>query len=864
MSLASWAAALRIARREAWRGKLRSLLVIALIGVPVLILTAADVIYQTYDLSPTDRTDRQIGQADAWIDWVGQGVVTVDPGGSGYSFTGPSAPGAPQVPTTTGLLAKLPPGSRAIEYRESSTSTTFVTPAGLSDATMVGFDYRSPIADGMIRQDAGRAPRTSDEVAISRTIAHDTGLGVGDTLRTTAPAHTYRIVGIVTDRNWYDSPRLYSLPTAVAAPAAGDLTGAPLASWLVDTPDPLNPSQVDALGRSGYAAMTRESYLHPPPETSARPSTKAIATSTVIGGMVLLEIVLLAGPAFAVGARRRRRELALVSAVGGNRAHLRRVVLADALVLGATAGVVGAAGGVALAAGLEGWTLRFANTLPGSFDVPFLHLAGLLLVSIGTAVLAALAPAVRAARTDVVAALAGRRGVLRTRAWVPLSGAAVAALGAAIVLGTFGAASATSLLFGVALVEVGLIITSPAVIAFVARLARWLPLSGRIALRDASRNRAAAAPAVAAVMASVIGAMAAGIGTASAAAQNRANYLPSLPQRDSYIELAAHPDAANAALAALRKAVPDAHATVVHTVAGSCDVATDQTKTCVTINAGRSAADAGPSGWFGLLPGTMIDDGSGLDAILGRHDSAAIAALRAGRVLVTDPAYLRSGRVFLEALAVTYKAGAGPAPATPRHTTTAPASLLTHGYQGFQVIVPPVVAARLHVAAAPVGVLETSDHPLTAAQRQALAAALAATGPGLQFDTEHGYSDSTLWLPYGMVGAAALIAILAALIATALANIDSRDDLTVLASVGASPGTRRVLSFSRAAVIAGIGTVIGAIAGILPARAWVKSIGAPVVIPWTAVGAAVVGIPLLAAVLAWLFTRARLPSERAA
>jgi putative ABC transport system permease protein len=38
-------------------------------------------------------------------------------------------------------------------------------------------------------------------------------------------------------------------------------------------------------------------------------------------------------------------------------------------------------------------------------------------------------------------------------------------------------------------------------------MGRWVPLAPRIALRDASRNRTAAAPAVSAVMAAVVGSL---------------------------------------------------------------------------------------------------------------------------------------------------------------------------------------------------------------------------------------------------------------------------------------------------------------------------------------------------------------------
>ena len=45
-------AVLRIARRDARRARGRSLLVVAMIALPVLGVTAADVVARTYELSP--------------------------------------------------------------------------------------------------------------------------------------------------------------------------------------------------------------------------------------------------------------------------------------------------------------------------------------------------------------------------------------------------------------------------------------------------------------------------------------------------------------------------------------------------------------------------------------------------------------------------------------------------------------------------------------------------------------------------------------------------------------------------------------------------------------------------------------------
>src|ERR671920_672785 len=61
----------------------------------------------------------------------------------------------------------------------------------------------------------------------------------------------------------------------------------------------------------------------------------------VIGGVMLFTLPpLLVGPAFAVGAPRQRRTLALAATNGAETRQLRRTVLAQALVLGATGAVV--------------------------------------------------------------------------------------------------------------------------------------------------------------------------------------------------------------------------------------------------------------------------------------------------------------------------------------------------------------------------------------------------------------------------------------------------------------------------------------------------------------------------------------------
>jgi putative ABC transport system permease protein len=127
-----------------------------------------------------------------------------------------------------------------------------------------------------------------------------------------------------------------------------------------------------------------------------------------------------------------------------------------------------------------------------------------------------------------------------------------------------------------------------------------------------------------------------------------------------------------------------------------------------------------------------------------------------------------------------------------------------------------------------------------------------------------------------LIGAAALITIGAAAIGTGLAAADGRADLSTLAAVGASPRLRRALSVSQSWVIAGLGSLLGALVGIGAAFAVIEGNnqqdwrrlwpGSPVepVMPWLTLGIVLVAVPLVAILGAGLLTRSRLPVERRA
>ncbi|MET3721092.1 hypothetical protein [Arthrobacter sp. UYEF21] len=85
-----------------------------------------------------------------------------------------------------------------------------------------------------------------------------------------------------------------------------------------------------------------------------------------------------------------------------------------------------------------------------------------------------------------------------------------------------------------------------------------------------------------------------------------------------------------------------------------------------------------------------------------------------------------------------------------------------------------------------------------------------------------------------------------------------------LAGVGAAPRLRKALAGSQALMTAGLGTVLGSVAGVIPALLLVTATGMAraAVMPWLHLAALLLAVPLTGAALAWLFTRAKLPVSR--
>ncbi|SCG70426.1 ABC transporter permease [Micromonospora coxensis] len=896
-AVGSWRAALRIARREARRARRRTALVLAMIALPVLALSFVAATYDMSTLTRAERLDQRIGAADVELRWISETPVVQDAWGEGvYPAGGEERPRT--RPVTAGeITALLPPGSRIAPVRWWIPFEVRVGD-GLVALTGRALDLTDPVAGSTARLRAGRTPDRPDEIAVSAAALRELDVDLGGVVTLADGSRAYRVVGMVEFPD--DLGATAALPPgATPAPPAGAYDG----SWLVDLPGPVDAALAARLNARGITVSART----PVPGATAVPEghlpgalvsdAEGTGSALLVGGLGLLEVVLLVGPAFAVGVRRRRRDLALVAVAGGDAVHLRRIVLADGVVLGGVGAALGVLLGVALALAARPLVEEYVMQARfGGYRVFPAALATIAAVAVLAGVLAALAPAWTAARQDVVAGLAGRRTVPpHRRRWLVL-GVTLTVLGTATA--ALGAHRGTPLviLTGLVLGELGLVFTTPTLVGLLARTGRLLPLAPRIALRDASRNRSSAAPAISAVMAAVAGSVAVGVWVASDDARSRAAWQPGVPpghvvlyragsaEADDLPALPSVADRVRGVLAAdsvARIDVPvcarphrDEQCTV-HAVLPPEQVCPFEVEALRTAEVRRRAqADprcrSMPEPTGVSLP-VLVDDGSVLPALTDappEEVARASAVLRAGGAVVTDPRRVRDGTVTVAMSRV----GEGPEP--PATTTVAlPGYVLRGGLPVDRLVLSTPAATRLGLAVEPLGyAVETHAVP-TASQQRRLTADLRPLGSfWVEVDTgptDSGQRPLLLLLAAG----AGIITLGAAGVATGLAAAEGRRDLSTLAAVGASPRMRRVLSLCQAGVIAGLGSVLGILAGLGStvviltsvnrqyADSWPVQAPYPLVVPWLTLGV-LVFVPLVAMLGAGLFTRSRLAVER--
>jgi putative ABC transport system permease protein len=451
------------------------------------------------------------------------------------------------------------------------------------------------------------------------------------------------------------------------------------------------------------------------------------------------------------------------------------------------------------------------------------------------------------------------------------------------------------ILCGVILFELGLVAFTPALVGLVARLGRWMPVALRIALRDTSRNRTAAAPAISAVMAAVVGTIAIGVVFISANAKDAAE-IAGQPGDVMVYQISKDSPGGERAVPAdaierLRAVMPVAstHDIKLPTCTGQCFVhpkvpaavacpyAGDVLRRPPNPDEQRAArADQRCDGvgqvhrYFG---GTYGND-NGLVVVLDAASAGAMvsmpaedveavnAAMRGGAVVVSDARYLDNGRAML---------GIGEFGSDePERIVNAPGFLLPHGAESPIAMLTSQTATTLGFGVIPFGTLVKTSRMPTVDEQDAAQAAL-----GSEYSLivdRSSEPDKTILVVLAIV--AAVITLGTAAFATGLLAADGRADLATLGAVGASPRMRKALSLSQSGVIAGLGSLLGAAAGLGVSTAvlaalnqrfadsWPSPTPFPIEVPWLNVALAVIAVPLLAMLGASLLTRSQLPIER--
>jgi putative ABC transport system permease protein len=797
-----WRPLVRLAVRDARRDRWRTLLIVVAVALPVAGLVGAMALFDTFTPTPEDRAAAQLGAADLSI-LLGEGPAGADP--------------------LAELAAVLPAGSRLEPIQQAEDEA--LLPGGrrigvlLADAPLTG----DTLAAGMLQVVAGRAPTGPDEIAVTRPLAERLEVGLGDELAfSTRPP--VEVVGVTLPPDATEVRLVHVAPGSLADEA---LTSQVLVAFPSGSEPPdlhAAVGQVDGV----IATVLREEILAYRYEAGER------WAATIVGGLALVEVALIAGAAFAVSVRRRQRELGLLAAAGGSRRHVRSVVL----LTGAAAGLVGSAVGVAVAclavvAGMP-WLRSLAiRALDGPrFDVPWIVAVAAL--GVVAAVAGAWLPARGVARLPVTTALAGQRptSVPSSRSLVAGVLLVAAGLGLVVLAVTAGLVADGGLVFlvGVVLVVLGAGLASPWLLEQLGRLAPRLPVGPRLALRDAARFRTRNGPIVTAAMAGLaatvtVSAVFVSFDTAMAEA-----YEPSVARDHLVIQAWSDQPVAEQVAATLGgtpvdvigtglEATSEVDAPGLATPASNLGMVAVGTPELAAALGGQPAVDA-------LADGDVVVLNEQVDRVrLTRWDDAGDETTVA--ILSTD-----------DQLTVLH---------LPDGVPTRWSGLPT-------VLVPPELAAG--PAPAVQAVLVDLDAPLTEEGYATARAMVTAADPDSWMTGELGYRTTYATQVQVVVIAGALAGLALVAVALALASAEARRDARTLAAVGAGGVTRRSLAAGRALVLSGLAGVLAVPVGLVPAYAALLAFtGAGLRVPWATVTIVVLGVPLLATAGAALAAR---------
>lgn len=897
----------RIARRQVRRTARSSVLVVAMIALPVAALGAGAIIADSSLGTAEQVAAVELGQNEAYLRIAQVADPSLrqhptDPQWTRFDQQDEAndfAPIHPQSDPPKDPAAVLPSGTRLLPVGDER-GVRIRTAGGIGTMTAIVGDVWDPAFAGRFDVVAGEAPNGAGQIMATQAALDRAGSAIGDTVVFVEPALTATVTGVIDFAAVPDTREMLFVPWVHAE--AFDVQVTQTRWYLPDLS--LTWPEVQSLNPQGVTAFSRLVALDPPPVDREEFGSANTYWQTM-GPLLLLlgagavfaayQVALLAGAAFAVSSRRQRQSLATAASVGAAPAEVRRIVLLQGTVLGLIGGLIGLAVG-ALAAAVF---LRLADTGNRTqfwgYNVPWWLLAAIALFAVVVGTFSALIPARGAAKADVLEALRGSRKPQHVSVARPVWGSVLLVTGLAltvvgVILGlTVSQASPEvigwdsplrwlpyiGIIAGPLLAQIGIILAGAWILHVLARGISRLGLGARLASRDAAANAARSVPAFASIAAAVFISVFAFSMLGASFAQNERNHVSLAPLGSVYADVwAATPAGYEAATDVLAEELRQAGARAVATV-GRTDAYTDPDPdesvllpmasypASVLCDPGLRAeeCDLKHLNFDGSIAVVAPDD---LATVLGIElPAATLRAYTAGSAISVIPRLVADGEVQIGfwPIAQLWRIDGvtGPTPFTQDREDsvswlTVPALTVDAAVTHMPVLLAPATADALGITVIPQMVIGAFDEPPSTRTVDAInQAGNSVNGAHFWVQVERGADQPWPW--YLLIGGIAGILVLgASAVSIGLARFDGRADDATLAAVGGSRGIRRSISFWQAIVICGVGALVGATTGLLPSWGFVEmNTGLRVTdFPWLLIGGLAVGLPLLVATTAWL------------
>lgn len=415
----------RIAFRSTLRNLRQTILIVMIIATPMSVGSAILTIEESRQLTPQERIELELGGAQARFS--PQRPASIE------QARNPANEVFYQLPNREELLGGNPQ-SKSIEQLElvdprnlglvdgrwvSSFESSLAVKTSAGIGSMLLVEGEVWLLESKFKLAEGRLPKTATEVLLSPAAFKRVGVGIGEQVEF-LDSDPKLVVGIMQSLPSVDSASIvFALPAAITG-VTPETNLAETKFYLVGE-SPVTWNHVLEFNRYGIGVLSANVLLSPP----VNEQVPAELAELVLGDeqdfifaailvlslffVLAVPIAVLSGAAFAFGARRQERTLALMSSLGASPRQLRQVTTLSALLLGLVGGLLGVGIGLGLAAVILPIQAQGSRLLYPGFHIPVFELILLSVLSIFTAYLVSLVPARNASKVDVVATLRGRR-----------------------------------------------------------------------------------------------------------------------------------------------------------------------------------------------------------------------------------------------------------------------------------------------------------------------------------------------------------------------------------------------------------------------------------------------------------------------